>query len=470
MNKKYKFLKDFGNSKKDDILELPEEDGKKLVELGYCEEVENVDNENPFVKQVQEAIVEFKKQLAEVIVDATKGITKSKSIPIQVIGDVAEEDANGGFDNFGDFCKDVVLACDPRGSVVPEKLEKHESYWAGRKIKGVTDPKSGIKVPSGGMAEELGESAGWLVPAEMSNKIFEKMWEEFPLINMIDMYTVKGNSWEANGVLEDARTAGNRFGGVTTAWIGEGKQITPSRAKFHRIKLKLEKLAALVNVTNEQLEDSSISLAQFLTKVVGKAMGYDIAESFLSGDGVAKPQGIQNAACLVGVAKEKSGYIKAEDVLNMWKRVPARLRANAVWHINQANEDQLDKMYMSVWNVAEGERVGGWPVYMPPGEGIRQAPTGILKGRPVIPLEFCEVTLSGANTLVLAVWDQYIGILKGGARGGIQTAISIHLRFDYDEQVFRFTYRIDGQPWWGKAVTPAKGSNTLSPFIRLNAD
>lgn len=33
-------------------------------------------------------------------------------------------------------------------------------------------------------------------------------------------------------------------------------------------------------------------------------------------------------------------------------------------------------------------------------------------------------------------------------KGGVSQASSIHVRFLYDEQVFRFIYRVDGQPIW----------------------
>jgi len=38
----------------------------------------------------------------------------------------------------------------------------------------------------------------------------------------------------------------------------------------------------------------------------------------------------------------------------------------------------------------------------------------------------------------------------------------------YDESVFRFTYRVNGQPTWDSVLAPANGAtNTLSPFVVL---
>jgi len=60
--------------------------------------------------------------------------------------------------------------------------------------------------------------------------------------------------------------------------------------------------------------------------------------------------------------------------------------------------------------------------------------------------------------------SQYILIDKAG---GIDIASSIHLKFDTDEVAFRAIFRCNGQPKWTAALTPFKGSNTLSPFVAV---
>jgi HK97 family phage major capsid protein len=54
-------------------------------------------------------------------------------------------------------------------------------------------------------------------------------------------------------------------------------------------------------------------------------------------------------------------------------------------------------------------------------------------------------------------------------KGGIQADMSIHVQFLYDESVFRFVLRVDGQPVRASALTPYKGgsSYTQSHFIAL---
>lgn len=47
---------------------------------------------------------------------------------------------------------------------------------------------------------------------------------------------------------------------------------------------------------------------------------------------------------------------------------------------------------------------------------------------------------------------------------------STHLRFDYDETVWRFVLRVAGQCWPGAAQTWRRGGLSWSPFVVLDAD
>jgi HK97 family phage major capsid protein len=148
----------------------------------------------------------------------------------------------------------------------------------------------------------------------------------------------------------------------------------------------------------------------------------------------------------------------------MWARMPARLRKNAVWLCNQDIEPQLYQLNIKIKNVAGTENVGGIAipagvVFTPAGQNGNAYAT--LMGRPVIPVEYCA-TLGTAGDIILADLSQYLGIDKP-----IAAASSMHVRFLYDEMTFRFVYRFNGQPTWASAVTPYKGTNTVSPFIIL---
>jgi HK97 family phage major capsid protein len=71
--------------------------------------------------------------------------------------------------------------------------------------------------------------------------------------------------------------------------------------------------------------------------------------------------------------------------------------------------------------------------------------------------------------------DIYLGDFKNGyiiaEKGGLKSDMSIHVQFIYDESVFRYVLRLDGQTILSQEVTPYKGGSdyTQSHFITLQA-
>jgi HK97 family phage major capsid protein len=129
---------------------------------------------------------------------------------------------------------------------------------------------------------------------------------------------------------------------------------------------------------------------------------------------------------------------------------------NGAWLINQSLLANLITMTI-------GGSGGATPVYIP-GGNLQGAPFGALLGLPVIPIEYAQA-VGTVGDFMLVDLAEWIMIEKGG----IQAASSIHVRFIYDETAFRFVWRVDGQPAWHSALSPYKGSDTVSPFIALAA-
>lgn len=153
----------------------------------------------------------------------------------------------------------------------------------------------------------------------------------------------------------------------------------------------------------------------------------------------------------MSVAKETSqaaDTVVAENVAKMFAR---QLRPDrGVWLINNDVYPQLlllNKANQMLWT-----------------PDFRLGPGGALFGRPVIMTQLCK-TVGDQGDIVFADLSYYRTITKAG---GIETATSMHLYFDAGAAAFRATFRIDGQPSISAAVSPANGSNTLSPFVVLD--
>lgn len=351
------------------------------------------------------------------------------------------ETGRGGFRTFGEFAMSVKAASRPGAAA---------------------DPRLIRNAPTSFGSEGVGPDGGFAVPPDFRAEIMQTILAEDSLLARTDQMQTSSNSL----TIPKDEGAPWGSGGVQAYWEGEGEQLTGTKPTLAQSAIRVPKLTSLVPVTEELLEDAP-GLEGYLRKKVPEVMDYKIADAIVRGTGVGMPLGILNSPAVIEVAKESgqvADTVLAQNISNMWARCYGPSRRNAVWLINQDIEPQLDQMHYAVKNVAGTENVGGFPVYIPAG-GYSASPYSTLKGRPVIPIAACS-TLGDAGDIILADLGQYATVRKSV---GMRIDTSIHLYFDYAITAFRFIFRMGGQPWWSKAVSPAHGSNTLSPFVTLAA-
>lgn len=336
-----------------------------------------------------------------------------------------------------------------------EQLQAIAGFYSGRDM----DNRLRELRAASGASENVPSDGGFLVQQDFSTVLLEQMHDMGEIISRVRMLPLSGNSngTKLPAIDETSRVDGSRFGGVRGYWANEADSVTSSKPKFRMIDLSLEKLFALGYATEELLSDAAL-LEAVMTTAFTEELTFKTEDSVINGTGSGQPLGILNANCLVTVTKESgqsADTIQTENILNMWKRMPARSRRNTVWYINQDIESQLYPLTL-------GSGTAVTLLYTPP--GTRGNEYGLLMGRPVVPVEYCP-TLGDAGDIILADPSQYIMVEKNGKRA----ESSMHVRFLYDEMTFRFIYRVDGQPAPNSAMTPYKGSTTQSPFVTLGA-
>jgi HK97 family phage major capsid protein len=308
---------------------------------------------------------------------------------------------------------------------------------------------AGASIPSDG---------GYQIQTDTVTDLMSKVYGTGQVLSRVQRVPISTNSdsLKVNLVDESSRAAGSRWGGVQVYWGAEADSATSKKPKFRQAELSLKDVIGLMYATDRLLQDAS-ALETIFTRAFISEIQFTVEDSIFNGTGAGQMKGILTSAGKVAVNKEggqPAATLVYENVLKMWSRMWAPSRANSAWFINQDIEPQLHAMAVPVGT-------GGLPVYLPPG-GLSQSPYGTLFGRPVIPTEY-NPTLGTEGDIVLADLNQYLMIDKGG----IQADSSVHVRFIYNERTFRFIYRCDGQPMWNSALTPAKGTNTLSPYVTL---
>ena len=310
-----------------------------------------------------------------------------------------------------------------------------------------------------GSSENVPADGGFLVQTDYATTLLEKTFAGSDIINRVFRIPISAN---ANGikipaVADSSRADGSRSGGIRAYWAAEGATKTPSYGSFAQVALELKKLIGYTTCTDELLEDVS-ALEAWIGRAFASEFDFKIADAIINGTGVGQPLGILAAPCLVSVTAETgqgTNTIVAENIIKMWARLYPAGQANAVWVANIETFPQLATMGLAVG-------AGGVPVWMP-ANGLAGRQVLSLMGAPLIFTEKMQA-LGTAGDIGLADMSQYY---VGERGGGLQIATSIHLRFATDEQSFRFVLRYDGQPSWLSALTPKRGSATLSPFVIL---
>lgn len=324
-------------------------------------------------------------------------------------------------------------------------------YKAGRQ--GVVDSRLMQVRAATGMGETVPSDGGWLVESDFSREIIQSAFSGGNSIaRLIKTIPLQANSIKINAIAETSRATGSRWGGAQTFWAAEAGTITPSMPKFRRMELSLKKMVMLAYATDELLEDTTL-LDQTLRTIFASEMAFTLDEAIFNGTGVGQPLGVMNSACLVAVPRTTAGTLVIADIANMWARSTSP--ENSVWLASSTILPTLFQMALVIG-------AAGAPVFLPAG-GLSGAPYNSLFGRPILMTEHNPI-LGAKGDLVLFNPAWYTLAVKSS---GLRIDTSIHVAFITDQSVYRGVYRVDGQPTLNSAITPFKGSLTLSPFVCL---
>jgi len=321
----------------------------------------------------------------------------------------------------------------------------------------------GPDVKASGLNEFSDAEGGLLIPLEFAQGIWERSMQQENLLQRIPQIPVTGNSLRVRAYQDKSRADGSRYGGVAGYWTGEAQQYTSSKPTFRYIDLRLAKLTVLVYTTDEMLDDMP-AMSSEIQRVASEEFTFKINDALIRGVGSGMPEGLLKAAAKVtvsAVSGQGASTIIGSNIDDMWARRAKPTGADYLWLANQDTERQLAQLNYTVSGT--NSIIATW-LYLPAG-GITNSPTAMLKGRPVLFIEQAE-SLGTEGDLILFDPTQMACIVKNT---GIQSAVSMHLRFDYGEQAFRFAFRMDARPYWETSLTRFKGSNALSPIITLNS-
>lgn len=303
------------------------------------------------------------------------------------------------------------------------------------------------------MSEATGAAGGFLVPVEFRAELLAAQAEAGIVRGRATIIRMRRRQLDVPVLDQTATTAGipHWFGGMQFYWAEEATEKTLTDPEFRKISLVAHKLIGYTRASDELLDDSAISLGDFLSGPLGFAGGVAWTEdySFLNGTGAGQPLGIIGAGATIGVARAAANAVSYADLVNMLESfLPT---GKGVWIVSQS----------AMSNLLTIQDPNGNYVWQP---NAREGMPRVLFGFPVF---FSEKVPRVGTTgdVVLADWKYYLI----GDRQATTIETTQYDRWRYDETSWRVVHRVDGQPWLSAPLVYQDGATQISPFIVLNA-
>lgn len=304
------------------------------------------------------------------------------------------------------------------------------------------------------MAEDAGPTGGYIVPTQQVAPIIAAA-QPFSVLRQagVTIIPMTGKTAQVPALdIETAPSAGDTSyaAGVVAAWEAEAGTIDESEPRFRMIELVAHKLSGYSLASNEVRNDAAAGVEGLLATMFGRAVGSKENYGFFRGDGVGKPLGIMNSGALITATRSAATTIALADLAQMMSDFLPTSWGTGAWFINPSAIDQLLQVVSNPISLVNPNlssarvpmQILGMPMYV----------TGALPA------------LGTTGDIMLADPSYYLV----GDRQQLSIAYSEHYKFVNDQGTWRFTYRVDGQPWIANSITLEDAATTVSPFVVLS--
>ncbi len=310
-----------------------------------------------------------------------------------------------------------------------------------------------VEMEAAGQSMGTGSEGGFMVPTQFLPEILRIEPAETPLLSAartIEAGSPPDAEISMPALDQTGAAPDNQFGGVKTAWLGEGALKASTEAKLAEVKWKPQEVAGFISVT-EKLLRNWVAATTFLTELLRGGLNSAIEFALFTGDGIAKPLGIINSVAVIKVARETANTVTFQDLSRMKGKMLMRGRA-AFWLITQElMEDilQLKNDNNNLIFVADSAVAG---------------PAGMLMGLPIFWYEHANAR-GTLGDITLVQPDPYY-IVKNGSGPFVAIGQSGD-DFERNKQKIKIFTNVDGQAWLRAPHKLANGYE-VSPFVLLD--
>lgn len=233
-------------------------------------------------------------------------------------------------------------------------------------------------IESKALSEGTDANGGYLVPTEFEARVMEKREN----VNDLRKYCTVLPTVSGQGEMP------KEGDGVTIERPGENTAPTGSTPTFGQVTYNVHKAIAYTEMSRELLEDASVGVLEFLSKLFAKGFRKDDETMIIGGSGTGQPSGLRSAG-ITGIAMAGASLVY-DDVVNLYYSLERDRRMNGIFITSNAVMRLLAKL-----KDADSQPI----LYMPKTEGG----VSLLFGRPIIESTSIPENL-GAGTDSSELW------------------------------------------------------------------
>ncbi len=227
---------------------------------------------------------------------------------------------------------------------------------------------------------------GYLVPDEFERTLVEALQEENIFRTMAKIIQTASGDRKIPVVASKG----------TASWVDEEGAIQESDDAFGQVSIGAYKLATMIKVSEELLNDSVFNLESYIAREFARRIGAKEEESFFIGNGTGKPTGIFNATggAELGVTAASATAITVDEIMDLFYSLKSPYRKNAVFVMNDSTVKAIRKL-------KDGNGQYLWQPSISAGQ-----PDTILN-RPVKTSAYVPAIAAGAKTIAFGDFGYY---------------------------------------------------------------
>ena len=257
--------------------------------------------------------------------------------------------------------------------------EYKNAFWKVMRNKSNFDVQNALQVGTD-------TEGGYLVPDEFERTLVQALEEQ----NIFRQFAKIITTSTGDRKIPVVATKG------TASWVDEEGVIPESDDAFGQVSIGAFKLATMIKVSEELLNDNVFNLESYIATEFARRIGVKEEESFFIGDGTGKPTGIFNitGGAETGVTAASATVITLDEVMDLFYSLKSPYRKNATFMMNDATVKAIRKLKDN----------SGQYIWQP---SVTAGTPDTILNRPIVTSVYVPIIAAGAKSIAFGDFGYY---------------------------------------------------------------